>query len=96
MKGKNHAVEKWTVFPEIISIGQDVIVLHHHLMMAICHAFIQRKEDAQLYCTGPNALALPDQSAHNVSVPVQEKGLAQTIIIVLEQKRKSWGFFSRS
>lgn len=62
--------EKWTVCPELISIGQAVIVPHYHLMTAILHAFIQIKEYTQQYCSASTTLALPEQSAHYVSVPV--------------------------
>lgn len=44
------------VFPGLSSIGQALIVLHHQLMMAIPHAFIQRKEYTQRYYAAPTAL----------------------------------------
>lgn len=69
--GKKHPVEKWT---ELISIGQAIIVLRHRLMMAILHAFIQREAYTQQYCSASTTFALPDQSAHHVSVPVLAKG----------------------
>lgn len=80
---KKHPVEKWTVFPELISIGQAVIVLRHQLMMPILLAFIQRKAYTQQYCSASTTLALPDQSAHHVLVPVLVKFLAEPILILL-------------
>lgn len=70
---KKRSVEKWRAFPELISIGQAVIVLWHQLMMAIRHAFIQRKAYTQQYCSAPTTIALPDQSAHHVSASAGER-----------------------
>lgn len=63
-------------------------------MMAALHAFTQTEANTRQYCGAPT---LPDQSAHQESVPVLAKGPAEPILILLQlEKKKSWPFFARS